>query len=96
MPLFCCRPRRTPERNSTSRWPTPCVSRLRRRLPISRPPARRFDKIEERIAYLAWVGEMSERLGNKVGDYAARVEFLKTLDYEAKRARVWIDSSCWP
>jgi soluble lytic murein transglycosylase-like protein len=52
----------------------------------ARPPARRFDKIEERIAYLAWVGEMSERLGNKVGDYAARVEFLKTLDYEAKRA----------
>jgi len=52
----------------------------------SRPPARRFDKIEERIAYLAWVGEMSERLGNKVGDYAARVEFLKTLDYEAIRS----------
>lgn len=52
----------------------------------ARPPARRFDKIEERIAYLAWVGEMSERLGNKVGDYAARVEFLKTLDYEATRA----------
>ncbi len=52
----------------------------------ARPPARRFDKIEERIAYLAWVGEMSERLGSKVGDYAARVEFLKTLDYEAIRA----------
>ena len=52
----------------------------------TRPPARRFNKIEERIAYLAWVGEMSERLGNKVGDYAARVEFLKTLDYEATRA----------
>lgn len=51
-----------------------------------RPPARRFDKIDERIAYLAWVGEMSERLGNKVGDYSARVEFLKTLDYEATRA----------
>ncbi|HKO66588.1 MAG TPA: lytic transglycosylase domain-containing protein [Burkholderiaceae bacterium] len=51
-----------------------------------RPPARRFDKIEHRIAYLAWVGEMSERLGNKVGDYAARVEFLKTLDYEATRS----------
>jgi len=50
------------------------------------PPARRFDKIEARIAYLAWVAEMSERLGNRVGDYAARVEFLKTLDYEATRA----------
>ena len=52
----------------------------------TRPPARRFAKIDERIAYLAWVGEMSERLGNKVGDYMARVEFLKTVDYEAKRA----------
>ena len=52
----------------------------------ARPPARRIEKIDERIAYLAWVGEMSERLGNKVGDYAARVEFLKTVDYEAKRA----------
>jgi soluble lytic murein transglycosylase-like protein len=52
----------------------------------ARPPVRRFDKIDERIAYLAWVGEMSERLGSKVGDYAARVEFLKTLDYEATRA----------
>ena len=50
------------------------------------PPARRFDKIEARIAYLAWVAEMSERLGNRVGDYAARVEFLKTLDYESTRA----------
>lgn len=52
----------------------------------TRPPERRFDKIEFRIAYLAWVAEMSARLGNRVGDYAARVEFLKTLDYEATRA----------
>lgn len=52
----------------------------------ARPPVRRFDKIDERIAYLAWVGEMSERLGNKIGDYPARIEFLKTVDYEAKRA----------
>ena len=52
----------------------------------TRPPVRAFDKIEERIAYLAWVAEMSERLGSRVGDYAARIEFLKTLDYEAARA----------
>jgi soluble lytic murein transglycosylase-like protein len=51
-----------------------------------RPPARRFNTIEERIAFLAWAGEMSERLGHRVGDYAARIEFLKTLDYEATRA----------
>lgn len=54
----------------------------------SRPPVRRFDKIEERLAFLAWAGEMSERLGTRIGDYAARVEFLKTLDYEATRAGV--------
>ncbi|MGH6611704.1 MAG: transglycosylase SLT domain-containing protein, partial [Burkholderiaceae bacterium] len=51
-----------------------------------RPPARNFKTIDERIAFLAWAGEMSERLGNRVGDYAARIEFLKTLDYEATRA----------
>ena len=59
-----------------------------------KPPARRFEKIEERIAYLAWVAEMSERLGNKVGDYSARVEFLKTLDYEAT-APDSIGKWCW-
>ena len=52
----------------------------------SRPPARRFEKIEERLPFLAWAGEMSERLGNKIGDYAARIEFLRTLDYESTRA----------
>ncbi len=42
--------------------------------------------MQDRIEYLAWLGEMSERLQPRVGDYAARVEFLKTLDYEALRA----------
>ena len=52
----------------------------------SRPPERTFATIDERIAYLAWLGEMSERLRGRIGDYTARVEFLKTLDYEATRA----------
>lgn len=52
----------------------------------SRPPERTFATIDERIAYLAWLGEMSERLRGRIGDYTARVEFLKTLDYEAMRA----------
>ena len=53
-----------------------------------RPPERRFSSIDERLAYLAWLGEMSERLQGRgrIGDYAARVEFLKTLDYEVLRA----------
>jgi soluble lytic murein transglycosylase-like protein len=52
----------------------------------SRPPERAFTSIEERLAFLAWMGEMSERLQGRVGDYSARVEFLRTLDYEATRA----------
>lgn len=53
-----------------------------------RPPERRFNSMDERLAYLAWLGDMSERLQlrGRIGDYAARVEFLKTLDYEALRA----------
>lgn len=50
------------------------------------PPERTFSSVQDRIEYLAWLGEMSERLQPRVGDYAARVEFLKTLDYEALRA----------
>jgi soluble lytic murein transglycosylase-like protein len=51
-----------------------------------RPRERRFEQFEERIAYLRWLGEMSERLKGRIGDYDERVEFLKTLDYEAVRA----------
>jgi soluble lytic murein transglycosylase-like protein len=51
-----------------------------------RPPLRRFDQIDERLAFLAWVAEMSERLKPRIADYEVRVEFLKTLDYEATRA----------
>lgn len=52
----------------------------------SRPPQRSFATVDERLAYLAWLGEMSERLKGRISDYDARVEFLKTLDYEALRA----------
>lgn len=52
----------------------------------SRPPVRRFEQIDERLAFLAWAGEMSERLSARITDYDARVEFLKTVDYESARA----------
>jgi soluble lytic murein transglycosylase-like protein len=52
----------------------------------SRPPQRGFATVDERMAYLAWMGEMSERLKDRIADYGARVEFLKTLDYETARA----------
>jgi soluble lytic murein transglycosylase-like protein len=51
-----------------------------------RPPERAFKSIDERLAFLAWAGEMSERLKGRIADYDARIEFLKTLDYEALRA----------
>lgn len=52
----------------------------------TRPPERSFATMEERLTFLAWVGEMSDRLQGRIPDYSARVEFLKTLDYEAARA----------
>ncbi len=50
------------------------------------PPTRKFARIEERIAFLDWLGEMSERLKARKPDYRTRIEFLRTLDYEAIRA----------
>lgn len=50
------------------------------------PPSRAFAKIEDRIAFLGWLGEMSERLKRRKPDYQNRVEFLRTLDYESLRA----------
>jgi soluble lytic murein transglycosylase-like protein len=52
----------------------------------SRPPVRTFDTPEERVAYADWLSAMSDRLKPRKGDYQARVEFLRTLDYECARA----------
>lgn len=50
------------------------------------PPTRTFARIEERLAFLDWLGAMGERLRQRKPDYQTRVEFLRTLDYEATRA----------
>lgn len=50
------------------------------------PPKRAFARIEERLAFLAWLAAMSDRLKARKPDYQTRVEFLRTLDYEATRA----------
>lgn len=50
------------------------------------PPARAFAQIDERLAFLAWLAEMSERLKERKPEYRTRVEFLRTLDYECTRA----------
>jgi soluble lytic murein transglycosylase-like protein len=52
----------------------------------ARPPERRFDTAEDRLAFLGWLGEMSERLKGRIPEFNMRVEFLKTLDYESTRS----------
>lgn len=52
----------------------------------SRPPQLNFANIKERIDYLYWRGEMSERLKRKVADSQVRNEFLATVWYESTRA----------
>ena len=51
-----------------------------------RPPKPTFDKIEDRIAYLHWLAEMSDRLKRRIADRQSRLEFLETVWYESKRA----------
>jgi soluble lytic murein transglycosylase-like protein len=46
-------------------------------------PEPRFDSIEDRIG---WLTEMSRRLERRMPDLQARLEFLKTVRYEAQRA----------
>lgn len=51
-----------------------------------RPPKVKIDDINERIKYLYWRGEMSERLKRRMPDLQVRLEFLETVWYESKRA----------
>ena len=50
------------------------------------PPKPSFDKAEERLAYLRWLGDMSERLKRRKSEYQTRVEFLESVWYESRRA----------
>jgi soluble lytic murein transglycosylase-like protein len=50
------------------------------------PPVPAFATTEARLAYLRWLGEMSERLKKKLTDWPTRKEFLQTVWYESKRA----------
>jgi soluble lytic murein transglycosylase-like protein len=52
----------------------------------SAPPKPQFDKIDDRLAYLKWLGTMSERLKSRKSEAQLRIEFLQTVWYEAKRA----------
>ena len=50
------------------------------------PPKPKFDKLDDRLAYLRWLGAASEKLKRRKADHHARVEFLETAWYESRRA----------
>ncbi len=52
----------------------------------SGPPRIEFDEFDDRLAYLRWLGAMSERLKKRKPDFNVRREFLETVWYESKRA----------
>lgn len=52
----------------------------------SAPPKPEFADTESRLAYLRWLGEMSQRLKRKIPDHQERIELLQTVWYESRRA----------
>jgi soluble lytic murein transglycosylase-like protein len=61
-------------------------SALAARIADTKPPQRKFDRIEDRVAFVNWLAEMSQRLSSKEPEYRNRVDLLRTLDYECTRA----------
>ena len=52
----------------------------------SAPPVPEFVDTNKRLAYLRWLGAMSDRLKKKKPDFQTRIEFLQTVWYESRRA----------
>ncbi|MES2934731.1 MAG: lytic transglycosylase domain-containing protein [Pseudomonadota bacterium] len=52
----------------------------------TRPPKPKFTDISERIKYLHWLGEISDRLKRKIPDNQMRLEFIEAVWYESTRA----------
>jgi soluble lytic murein transglycosylase-like protein len=52
----------------------------------SAPPRPGFTSIDDRLAYLRWLGAMSDRLKKRKSEHLIRVEFLEAVWYESKRA----------
>jgi soluble lytic murein transglycosylase-like protein len=50
------------------------------------PPIPEFASTASRLAYLRWLGAMSERLKKKVTGPQERIELLQTIWYESRRA----------
>jgi soluble lytic murein transglycosylase-like protein len=50
------------------------------------PPRAAFTRVDERLAYLRWLGDASQRLKPRIAEHHARLEFLEAAWYEARRA----------
>jgi len=50
------------------------------------PPMPEFADTESRLAYLRWLGSMSDRLRKKKPEWNVRQEFLQSIWYESRRA----------
>jgi len=50
------------------------------------PPKPTFTDFYQKLAYLRWLGAMSDRLRRQKAELVTRIEFLQTLWYESKRA----------
>jgi soluble lytic murein transglycosylase-like protein len=50
------------------------------------PPVPEFTDTHKRLAYLRWLGAMSQRLQRRKTDFQTRIEFLQTVWYESRRA----------
>ena len=59
---------------------------LRSAIANSAPPVPVFADTEARLAYLRWLGAMSERLKKKKPEWNVRKEFLQTIWSESRRA----------
>jgi len=54
----------------------------------SEPPVPVFADTQRRLAYLRWLGATSDRLHRRKPDFQTRIEFLQTVWYETRRARL--------
>ncbi|MBL8328171.1 MAG: lytic transglycosylase domain-containing protein [Rubrivivax sp.] len=55
------------------------------------PPRPSFERVEDRLAYLRWLGALSERLKRRKAEHQSRVEFLEAVWYESRRAGLETD-----
>lgn len=59
---------------------------LRASVTDSAPPKPSFVSLDARLAYLRWLGDMSNRLRKREPEPQRRIDFLETAWYESKRA----------